>query len=387
MTQLNVNWNYPTAIKAGPGRIKELAQHCKELGMTRPLLVTDPGLASLPMVQNALASCQEAGLACAAFSNIKGNPTGTNVDDGVVAFKQGRHDGVIAFGGGSGLDAAKAIALVAGQTRPLWDFEDVGDNYLRANVDAIAPIVAVPTTAGTGSEVGRASVITDQHSHIKRIIFHPRMLPGLVILDAELTVGLPTGLTAATGMDALSHNLEALCSPVYHPMAAGIAAEGIRLVGQYLPHAVQDGTNIEARQHMLVASCMGATAFQKGLGAMHALAHPLGAVYDAHHGTLNAILMPYVLQANRSVIEDKIARVARYIALPDASFKGFLDWVLALRDKIDIPHTLRDIGIPDDQLEKIGLMATQDAASSTNPIAFTPAQYADIFKKALDGKL
>jgi alcohol dehydrogenase class IV len=387
MTQLTVNWNYPTAVKCGPGRIGELARHCKELGMARPLLVTDPGLASLPMVAGAVANCREAGLACAVFSNIKGNPTGANVEDGVQAFKQGGHDGVIAFGGGSGLDAAKAIALVAGQTRPLWDFEDAGDNYLRANADAIAPIVAVPTTAGTGSEVGRASVITDERSHTKRIIFHPRMLPGLVILDAELTVGLPAGLTAATGMDALSHNLEALCSPVYHPMAAGIAAEGIRLVGRYLPDVVRDGADVQARQHMLVASSMGATAFQKGLGAMHALAHPLGATYDAHHGTLNAILMPYVLQANRAAIDDDIVRVARYMALPDASFKGFLDWVLALRESIGIPHTLRDIGIPDDQADKIGLMATQDASSSTNPIPYTPAQYADIFGKALDGKL
>lgn len=387
MTQLSVNWNYPTAIKAGPGRIRELPQHCEALGMRRPLLVTDPGLAALPMVADVVASCREAGLACTVFSHIKGNPTGANVRDGVEAFKAGNHDGVIAFGGGSGLDAAKAIALVAGQNRPLWDFEDVGDNYLRADASAIAPILAVPTTAGTGSEVGRASVITDEAEHVKRIIFHPRMLPGLVILDAELTTGLPARLTAATGMDALSHNLEALCSPVHHPMAAGIAAEGIRLVRRHLPKAVRDGGDIDARHHMLVASSMGATAFQKGLGAMHALAHPLGALYDAHHGMLNAILMPYVLQANRSEVDDKLARTARYLALPDASFQGFLDWVLRLREEIGIPHTLRDIGIPDDRADTVGKMAVADGSASTNPIAFTPAQYADIFRNALDGKL
>jgi len=387
MTQLTVNWNYPTAVKAGPGRIRELPQHCQALGMQNPLLVTDPGLASLPMVRDAVSGCVAAGLGCAVFSNIKGNPTGANVRDGVGAYQAGGHDGVIAFGGGSGLDAAKAIALVAGQTRPLWDFEDIGDNYLRADVAAIAPILAVPTTAGTGSEVGRASVITDDASHVKRIIFHPSMLPGLVILDAELTLGLPARLTAATGMDALSHNLEALCSPVHHPMAAGIAAEGIRLVQRYLPDAVRDGGDLQARHHMLVASSMGATAFQKGLGAMHALAHPLGAVYDAHHGTLNAILMPYVLEANRHAIDEKIARVARYMDLPDASFQGFLDWVLDMREKIGIPHTLRDIGIPDDRIDDIAAMAVVDASASTNPIAFTPTQYAAILARALDGKL
>lgn len=387
MTQLSVNWNYPTAIKAGPGRIRELPQHCAQMGMKRPLLVTDPGLAALPMVAGVVAGCRDAGLECAVFSHIKGNPTGTNVRDGIAAYKAGRHDGVIAFGGGSGLDAAKAIALVAGQTRPLWDFEDVGDNYLRADVNAMAPILAVPTTAGTGSEVGRASVITDEAEHVKRIIFHPRMLPGLVILDAELTTGLPARLTAATGMDALSHNLEALCSPVHHPMAAGIAAEGIRLVQQHLPGAVRDGGNLDARHHMLIASSMGATAFQKGLGAMHALAHPLGAVYDAHHGMLNAILMPYVLQANREVIDEKMVRTARYLGLADASFKGFLDWVLRLRDEVGIPHTLRDIGIPDDRVDAIGHMAVADGSSATNPIPFTPAQYTDILKNALDGRL
>jgi alcohol dehydrogenase class IV len=309
------------------------------------------------------------------------------VADGVHAYRAGNFDGVIAFGGGSALDAAKAVALMVGQNRPLWDFEDVGDNYLRVNVTGMAPVVAVPTTAGTGSEVGRASVITDDQAHVKRIIFHARMLPAAVILDPELTVGLPPRLTAVTGMDALSHNLEAYCSPFYHPMASGIALEGIRLVKEWLPAAVQDGRNLDARLQMLVASSMGATAFQRGLGAMHALAHPLGALYDAHHGTLNAILMPYVLQANRAVIDERITSLARYLDLPQPSFSAFLDWVLALREKIGIPPALAAIGIDDAQAELIARMAVVDGSAATNPIQFSESNYAEILRKAVAGLL
>lgn len=387
MTKLTANWNYPTAIKAGPGRIQELAQHCRDLGMRRPLLITDPGLAGLPMVTQAVQSCQDAGLACGLFSHIKGNPTGQNVADGVAAFHEGGHDGVIAFGGGSALDAAKAIALMAGQSRPLWDFEDIGDNHTRVNVAGMAPVVAVPTTAGTGSEVGRASVITDDEAHVKRIIFHARMLPATVILDAELSTGLPARLTAATGMDALSHNLEALCSPVHHPMATGIGMEGSRLVHEYLKRAVDEGTDLEARHYMLVASSMGATAFQKGLGAMHALAHPLGALYDAHHGMLNAILMPYVLKANQPVISDTMTHLSRYLGLDNPGFSAAMDWVLALRESISIPHGLADIGIPADAVGKVGALAVLDASSGTNPIPFTPAEYDAILSDAIQGKL
>ncbi len=387
MNTLTANWNYPTAIKAGPGRIRELPALCQGLGMHNPLLVTDPGLAGLPMVDAAVQSCRDAGLGCAVFSAIKGNPTGQNVADGVAALRAGEHDGVIAFGGGSALDAAKAIALMAGQSRPLWDFEDIGDNYLRVNVAGMAPVVAVPTTAGTGSEVGRASVITDEGAHIKRIIFHARMLPAVVILDAELSTGLPARLTAATGMDALSHNLEALCSPVHHPMATGIGMEGSRLVHEHLQRAVENGQDLEARHYMLVASSMGATAFQKGLGAMHALAHPLGALYDAHHGTLNAILMPYVLKANESAISDTMTLLARYLGLPRPGFAAVLDWVLALREAIHIPHALADIGIPADAVGVVGALAVLDASSGTNPIPFTPAQYDGILRQAIAGTL
>jgi hypothetical protein len=387
MSELQANWNYPNNIRTGAGRISELPEACRTLGMKAPLLITDPGLAALPMVQAAVAACREAGLECALFSNIQGNPTGRNVEDGVQAFRAGGHDGVIAFGGGSALDAAKAVALMAGQTRPLWDFEDVGDYWTRVNEDGMAPVVAVPTTAGTGSEVGRASVITDAENHIKRVIFHPKMLPALVILDPELTVGLPPKITAATGMDALSHNLEALCSPFYHPMAAGIAIEGIRLVKEYLPRAVTDGQDIEARTQMLVASSMGATAFQKGLGGVHALAHPLGALYNAHHGLLNAILMPYVLVANRAAIEEPIQRLSRYLELTDNSFDGFLNWVLGLREQLEIPHRLAAIDIDDRDAEKVGRMAAEDPSAGGNPIPFDAAQYEAIFRNAVAGRL
>ena len=383
----SANWNYPTNIRVGAGRINELADLCQTLGMQSPLLITDPGLAALPMVQKAVDDVKAAGLECGLFSAIKANPTGDNVENGVDYYKNNRHDGVIAFGGGSALDAAKAVALMVGQQRPIWDFEDVGDNWTRVNVDGMAPVIAVPTTAGTGSEVGRASVITDQKKHIKKIIFHPAMLPAQVILDPELTVGLPPMITAATGMDALSHNLEALCSPFYHPMAEGIAIEGIRLVQEFLPRAFRNGTDIEARTQMLVCSSMGATAFQKGLGAMHALAHPLGALFDAHHGTLNAILMPYVLKVNHKNIEQRIDRLTYYMGLAETGFDGFLNWVLQLRKDLGIPHTLAEINIDDSQTDKIAKMAFEDPSAGGNPISLSIAQYRQLFEHAVKGNL
>lgn len=387
MNNLTANWNYPNSILAGSGRLSELAETCNNLKIKAPLLITDPGLADLPMVDEAVNHCKESGLRCGLFSNIQGNPTGQNVEDGVTAYKAGGHDGVIAFGGGSALDAAKAVALMVGQNAPLWDFEDVGDNWTRVNEAGVAPIVAVPTTAGTGSEVGRASVITDQENHVKRIIFHPLMLPSVVILDPNLTVGLPSHITAATGMDALSHNLEALCSPFYHPMAEGIAIEGIRLVKEYLPRAVADGKDIEARTQMLVASSMGATAFQKGLGGMHAIAHTLGALYGAHHGLLNAILMPYVLLANRVEIEERIERLSRYLNLADSSFDGFMAWVLEMRVNLGIPHSLSMIDINELQATLVGKMSAVDPSASGNPISFSEEQYSEIFLNAVKGQL
>ena len=384
---LSANWNYPTSIRAGAGRIAELPELCRSMGMQNPLLITDPGLATLPMVEQTLDRLDEAGLGRSLFSDIKANPTGENVDAGVAACRAGRHDGIIAFGGGSALDAAKAVALMVGQDRPLWDFEDVGDNWTRVRPEGMLPVIAVPTTAGTGSEVGRASVITDSAEHRKKIIFHPRMLPAEVLLDPELTVGLPAPITAATGMDALSHNLEALCSPFWHPMAEGIAVEGIRLVRDYLPRAFADGGDLEARMQMLVASSMGATAFQKGLGGMHALAHPLGALYDAHHGLLNAILMPYVLKANREAIEERLARAADYLGLENGGFDGFLQWVLELRSGLEIPHSLTDIDIDDREAERIGEMAVADPSAGGNPIPFDAEAYSRIFRDAVHGRL
>lgn len=382
---LNANWNYPTNIRVGAGRISELAGTCKGLGIASPLLVTDPGLAALPMIEQALQQCRQAGLAVELFSDIQGNPTEENISQGTTVFRDGSHDGVIALGGGSALDAGKAIALMAGQQRPLFDFVDEGDNWNRVDSDGMAPVVAVPTTAGTGSEVGRASVITNTRAQQKMLIFHPQMLPAQVILDPELTVGLPAHITAATGMDALSHNLEALCASYFHPLAEGIALEGIRLVKNYLPRACADGTDIEARMQMLVASCMGATAFQRGLGAMHALAHPLGALYNAHHGLLNAILMPYVLVANAGVIADTLTRTARYIELENPGFDSFLAWVLELRSSIGIPNRLSEIGIDDAEAERVGEMAAADPSAGGNPIAFTAEQYSQLFTRAVNG--
>lgn len=387
MSGLTANWNYPNNIRVGAGRINELATVCKQLGMQSPLLITDPGLLALPMMLQAIAHCYEQDLRCGVFSNIQGNPTGQNVNDGIAAYREGGHDGVIAFGGGSALDAGKTVALMAGQNRPLWDFEDIDDNWTRVNKDGIAPIVAIPTTAGTGSEVGRAAVITDTEQQVKRIIFHPKMLPSQVIMDPELTVGLPASITAATGMDALSHNLEAYCSPFYHPMADGIAMEGMRLVKDFLPRAVANGNDLEARTQMLVASLMGATAFQKGLGGMHAIAHSLGALYGAHHGLLNAILMPYIVKANREIITVQIERLGHYLRLDDPTFNGFMSWILAMRRQLEIPHTLSAIDIDESQAVRIGKMSVVDAAAAGNPIAFSAERYAEIFVDAVNGSL
>ena len=381
------NWNYPNSISAGAGRVIELADLCMGLGIRAPLLVTDPGVAALPMLERAQQACLEAGLECAVFSAIKSNPTGTNVDAGVEAYCSGMHDGVIAFGGVSAVDAGKAVALMAWQERPIWDFEDIGDNWTRVREEGIAPVVAVPTTAGTGSEVGRAAIITDEQQQMKKIIFHPAMLPQSVILDPELTMDLPPDITAATGMDALSHNLEAWCAPAFHPMADGIALEGIRRVKEALPKAVARPHDLDARMDMLVASTMGATAFQKGLGAMHALAHPLGALYDAHHGLLNAILMPYVLIANRDAIAESLGRASSYLDLQEGTFDAFLDSVLELRGSIGIPSSLADSGIGDDQQQRVGEMAAADPSAAGNPVPLSPKEYQALFARAVAGVL
>ncbi|MDD1780891.1 iron-containing alcohol dehydrogenase [Enterovibrio sp. ZSDZ35] len=379
-------WNYPTSMSCGVGALNQLPTTCESLGIKRPLIVTDPGIAALPMTEHAQSLCAHQGLSVGLFSDVQGNPTGANVLAGNNAFLDGNHDGVIALGGGSALDCAKAIALSAKQTVPLWDFEDIGDNWTAADASKIAPVIALPTTAGTGSEVGRASVITNEDEKRKIIIFHPDMLPKQVILDPELTLGLPPHITAATGMDALSHSLEALCSPSYHPMAEGIAIEGIRLVNNFLPVVFQNGSDRYARMQMLVASSMGATAFQKGLGAMHAIAHSLGARYNAHHGLLNAILMPYVLNANRTKIEEKMTRLSSYLALEGTGTDAVLHWVLSLRASLGIPHTLSEIGIDDSEAALIGDMAVKDPSAGGNPIAFTSDQYSQIFSDAVHGK-
>ena len=380
------NWSYPTAIKFGAGRIAELPAACAQAGIKRPLLVTDRGLASLPITLQTLDILDGAGLGRVMFADVDPNPNEINLAAGLVAYKAGNHDGVIAFGGGSGLDLGKMVAFMSGQTRPLWDFEDIGDWYTRADPAGIAPIIAVPTTAGTGSEVGRAGVITHPTTHEKKIIFHPAIMPKVAILDPELTVGLPPKLTAATGMDALAHNLEAYCAPFYHPMSAGIGLEGMRLVKENLAKAVKKPKDLDARGNMLVASAMGATAFQRGLGAIHALSHPFGGLYDAHHGLLNGIIMPYVVKANRRKIEKDIERAAAYLGIK-GGFNGFLKWILALRKEIGIPHALKDIGIDTKRLDEVAAMAIKDPTAGSNPIAFTEKQYKSLAKKCVTGDL
>ncbi|MGI9483850.1 MAG: iron-containing alcohol dehydrogenase [Hyphomicrobiales bacterium] len=383
---LTANWSYPTAIRFGAGRISELADACAEAGIKRPLVVTDPGLAGLPMTGAILGGLKDADSGAALFSEVDPNPVEANVSAGVEAYRAGSHDGVVALGGGSGLDAGKAVAFMQGQTRPIWDFEDVGDWWTRADADAIAPVIAVPTTAGTGSEVGRASVITNNVTHEKKIIFHPKMMPVTVISDPELTVGLPAGLTAATGMDAFAHNLEAWCAPGFHPMSAGIGLEGMRIVKDWLARAVHQGSDIEARSWMLIASSMGAVAFQRGLGAIHALSHPLGGLYGAHHGTLNAVLMPYVLQANKPAITQSMEQLASALEL-GGSHQSVLDWVLGLRKQIGIANTLADIGIENPDYARIGSMAVEDPSAGGNPIQFTAEEYAAICERAFEGEL
>ena len=384
---LTRNWNYPTSVRFGVGRIAELPAVCTELGMKRPLLVTDPGLRKLPMIEGALAGMKRAGLGEAVFSDIQPNPVGRNVEDGVASYKANRCDGVIAFGGGSALDVGKTIALMVGQTRPVWDFEDREDWYTRVNVSGMARTIAVPTTAGTGSEVGRASVILDEATHIKKIIFHPKMLPVVVVSDPELTVGLPPRITAATGMDALAHNLEAYCAPGFHPLADGIAVEAMRLIREWLPQAVSDGRNLVARAHMLAAASMGATAFQKGLGAIHSLSHPVGALYNTHHGETNGVVMPYVLLFNRPAIEEKLTRLARYLGLQNPGFASVLEWVLRLREQIGIPHTLAGLGVKETDLDTLAPMAVDDPSTGGNPRPAGLAEMRQMFVKAIRGDL
>ena len=380
---LKANWSYPTTVWAGPGRIAELPAACARVGIARPLLVTDQGLRDASMVRSALALVPGAGL----FAGVCSNPVAANIEEGLGVYRGGGHDGVIAFGGGSALDAGKVIAFMSGQTRPLWDFEDLGDWWTRAERRGIAPIVAVPTTAGTGSEVGRAGVVINEATHEKKIIFHPQMMPGVVISDPELTVSLPPRITAATGMDAFAHCFEAFCAPGFHPLADGIALEGMRLIQTYLPRAYDDGTDIEARSRMLAAASMGATAFQKGLGAVHAISHPVGAHFNTHHGLTNAVLLPYILVHNRAAIETRLAFIARTLDLHGEPFGALFEWILAFRRRLRIPHALAELGVTLRDPQTIGQEAGRDPCAATNPLPTDAAAYTRIFRCAVTGDL
>ena len=376
---LTGNWSYPTAVRFGAGRISELGDACSAAGVSRPLLVTDRGLAGLPITGRAREIMAAAGLGDALFADVDPNPNEINLAAGVAAYQAGGHDGVIAFGGGSGLDLGKMVAFMAGQTRPVWDFEDIGDWWTRADADAIAPIIAVPTTAGTGSEVGRASVITNSQTHVKKIIFHPKVLPSIVIADPELAVGMPKFITAGTGLDAFAHCVEAYSSPHYHPMSQGIALEGMRLVTTYLPRAYATPDDLEARAHMMSAAAMGATAFQKGLGAIHAMSHPVGAVFNTHHGTTNAVCMPAVLAFNADVIRGRFDQAAAYLGI-DGGFDGFCEFVQQFNDSFAIPRTLTEMGVSADRLDDLVAMALEDPSCGGNPVDLTADGLRGLFR-------
>lgn len=387
MKTQSTNWNFPTTVWFGNGRINELVQACKKLNIKNPLFVTDEGLVNLDIVKTATGVLKSGGVSFNIYSDVQGNPTGKNVTEGVEFYKANKHDSVIAFGGGSALDAAKTIAFMSGQTHSLWDFEDIGDNWTRADVNGIAPIIAVPTTSGTGSEVGRAAVILDEEVHSKKIIFHPNMLPDLIIADPELTVGLPPHITAWTGVDAMVHALEAYCAPGYHPMAEGIAIEAIRMIAKYLPIAFADGKNLEARGQMLTASSMGAVAFQKGLGSIHSVAHQLGAIYNIQHGLANSILLPYGIKQNASAIEEKMVHLCIVLGLENPGTDRFIQYILNLRKQFNIPHTLSEVDIDDQQAVEIGKKAFDDPSTPTNAKPVTPQDLQNLFTSALVGDL
>ena len=384
---MKINWNYPTSVWVGENRIKDLTEACKNLNISSPLFVTDKDLINLDMTKKIILEVKKKFSNLTIFSNFSGNPIGENVEEGVLIYKKKNCDGVIAFGGGSGLDVGKSIAFMSAQSRPIWDFEDIGDYWKRADDKKIAPIIAVPTTAGTGSETGRASAIIDKANSVKKIIFHPKILPSIVILDPVLTIDLPPRLTAATGMDALAHNLEAFCAPGFHPMADGIALEGIKLIKTSLIKAFKDGKNIEARQNLLAASSMGSTAFQKGLGAIHSLSHPVNAKFNMHHGLSNAIFMPYVLTFNKKSIEKKISSICLFIGI-DNNFESFLNWILELRKELKIPHKLSElIEIKPNELDELSQMALEDPSTSSNPIKLKKEDLKIMYQYSIEGKL
>ena len=381
---MSMNWNYPTTIWFGDQRINEIQKACESLNIQKPLIVTDPGILKTNIIEKINSSLtNQANI----FSDVQSNPTGNNVELGVSYFNSNAHDGVIAVGGGSGMDVGKGIAFMAGQDRPLWDFEDIGDYWTRANSNLIKPIIAVPTTAGTGSETGRAGVYTNEETKEKKIIFHPKMLPSIVILDPELTVPLPKSLTAFTGMDALAHCLESYCSNFFHPFSQGIALEGMFIVKNNLINAYHDGSNIDARGSMLAASSMGSIAFQKGLGAIHSLSHPVGAMYNTHHGLTNAVFMPYVLKRNKKVIEEKIISLSRYLDLEDQTFAGFMSWILNLREELLIPHTLKELIQDDSKFEEMSKMAKDDPSTGGNPAPLEIKDFYNLYKDSYSGIL
>ena len=376
------NWSYPTSIRFGCGRLGELADACSSAGISRPLFVTDRGLSDLPITSRALEILDSSGLGRSLFSDVDPNPNPDNLASGIEMFMAGDHDGVVAFGGGSGLDLGKLIAFMCKQTRPVWDFEDIGDLWTRADSSVIYPTVAIPTTAGTGSEVGRAAVLTNPESRTKKIIFHPNMLPKVVICDPELTIDLPRDMTAGTGLDAFAHCVESYSSPYYHPLGQGIALEGMRLVKDFLVRAYEDGSDIEARANMMSAALMGAAAFQKGLGAIHAMSHPCGSLFNTHHGTTNAVCMPSVLSLNAPAIEERFAMASAYLGIKNG-FDGFGRFVQDLNDSLGIPRKLGDLGVSPDSIDDLVSLALGDPCCGGNPVSLDENNMRGLYESCL----
>ena len=369
------DWSFPVPIAYGPGRLKEIAGFCRDAGMSRPLVVTDRGSAALPFLADLMRLLSEGGLHAALYSEISPNPRDDEIAGGRAMFRDGGHDGIIAIGGGSGMDGGKAIALTATNDIDLWAFEFEQTPPDMSAHAPFPPLITIPTTAGTGAETESTAMITDTAKGMKWCIWHAELKPALALLDPEITLGLPPHLTAWTGADALVHAIEAYCVPGFHPLCDGVALEGLRLVARWLPVAVAEPGNLQARGAMLAGSCLAGVAFLKGLGMVHAVSHMVGAEYDTQHGLTNAVLLPSVLRFNAGHIEDKVTPMAQAMGLTETGFDAVHAHICALLDDIGIPKTLADIGVSEDCAARIAAKALQDSAAGTNP---RPASAAEV---------
>ena len=374
-------FSFPTTIQFGPGASRLCGPHLKEMGFERPLVVTDKGLAALPLLAQFTATLADAGLAASVYAGVFCNPTGSQVMNGAAAYKAHGADCVVGIGGGAALDVAKIVGLLA--TREGDVMEYVWDHpRVRPIGDKLPYFVALPTTSGTGSEVGRSSVISEEATHVKRVVFSAQILAKVVFADPELTLGLPPAVTAATGMDALTHNVESYLSPAYHPLCDGIALEGVRIAARSLATAVREPGNIDARADMMMSSMMGAIAFQKDLGAVHSCAHALGTVCDMHHGLANALMIDTVLAWNAEVVPKKFDELAHAVGVSGGA-AGFLAWLKALKQEIGIVPSLEKAGVDRRSIPKLVAIATADICHQTNPRPVQSADFERLFTEAM----